>query len=226
MTFDEGSEELATLRKEYEKAGIEPADLDPDPMVAFETWFAQAQEAGCTEPNAMVVSTVDAHGWPSARNLLLKGLDRSSDGTNDGAGFVFYTNYRSNKGVDIDATGRAALTFSWLQLQRQVRVSGLCRRVDDATSDAYFALRPRGSQLGAWASDQSEPVADRTAMETRFAELEAHWDGRDISRPPHWGGYRVQPLRIEFWQGRLNRMHDRIVDQWTDEGWSRTRLSP
>ena len=126
----------------------------------------------------------------------------------------------------IESTGKAALTFNWLQLHRQVRVSGNCRRVDDATSDAYFAVRPRGSQLGAWASDQSKPVADRNTMEARFAQLEAEWEGREVTRPPHWGGYRVEPLRIEFWQGRLNRMHDRILYVRGADEWSRTRLNP
>lgn len=225
MSF-ERSEELARLRKEYEETGIEPADLDPDPLEAFDTWFTQAQEAGCTEPNAMVVSTVDAAGRPSARNLLLKGLDRPGDSPDGQTGFIFYTNYASNKGRDIDATSLAALTFSWLQLHRQVRVSGHCERVADATSDAYFALRPRGSQLGAWASEQSQPVADRSVMEQRFADLEAEWDGREVTRPPHWGGYRVEPSRIEFWQGRLNRMHDRILYEQSNDDWSRTRLNP
>ncbi len=222
MSFDERSEELARLRKEYEATGIEPHDLDADPLAAFDAWFAQAQEAGCTEPNAMVLSTVDSDGSPSARNVLLKGLDRSGET----AGFLFYTNYESGKGSDIDATGLAALTFSWLQLHRQVRVSGRCRRVDESVSDAYFALRPRGSQLGAWASDQSRPVADRQTMEQRFADLEAQWDGKEVTRPPHWGGYRVEPQRVEFWQGRLNRMHDRILYVRSDQDWTRTRLNP
>ncbi len=224
MSF-ETSEGLARLRKEYEATGIEPADLDPDPMAAFDAWFTQAQDAGCTEPNAMVLSTVDADGWPSARNVLLKGLDRKAAGSSTD-GFLFYTNYQSSKGADIDTTGRAALTFSWLQLHRQLRVSGQCIRVDAPVSDEYFALRPRGSQLGAWASDQSRPVADRAAMEARFAELEEEWDDREVTRPPHWGGYRVEPLRIEFWQGRRNRMHDRIMYERSGSGWSRTRLNP
>ncbi len=213
------AEQLARLRHEYEETGIDDATLEGDPGEVFSSWFDQAIEAGCTEPNAMVVSTVSADGWPSARNVLLKGLDET--------GFIFYTNYQSDKGTDLAANPRASLTFSWLQLHRQVRVGGSCVPVPTEVSDQYFALRPRGSQLGAWASDQSRPVDSRAALEQRFADLEAEWEGRDVERPPHWGGFVVQPRLIEFWQGRKNRMHDRIVYRLGDDGtWNRSRLNP
>lgn len=211
-------EQLARLRHEYEEAGIDLDTLVEDPVAMFSAWFDQAVEAGCTEPNAMVVSTASSDGWPSARNVLLKGLDDS--------GFIFYTNYESNKGVELDANPRAALTFSWLQLHRQVRVGGPCVRVAPEVSDEYFALRPRGSQLGAWASEQSRTIESREELEQRFEALEIEWDGRDVQRPPHWGGYAVQPQVVEFWQGRKNRMHDRIVYRLADGSWSREQLNP
>ncbi|MEE9415617.1 MAG: pyridoxamine 5'-phosphate oxidase, partial [Acidimicrobiales bacterium] len=185
--------DLARLRLEYESAGTDRDDLNPDPLIAFATWLDEARAAGCAEPNAMVVSVVDPDGWPSARNMLLKGIDNCT--------FTFFTNYESDKARALDTTGKAALTFSWLELHRQVRIVGPCTRTSEAASNEYFEVRPRGSQLGAWASDQSRPLADRGELETRFADLETEWDNRPVTRPAHWGGYQVDPQRIEFWQG-------------------------
>jgi pyridoxamine 5'-phosphate oxidase len=211
---------LARLRREYEGRGLDVSDVDPNPIEQFDRWFAEVRAAGYFEPNAMVVSTVDADGRPRGRTVLLKAVDER--------GFVFYTNYTSAKAVEIDASGVAALTFSWSEVRRQVRAVGPAARVDDAESDAYFATRPRGSQLGAWASDQSMVVASRAELDDRYAELERRFDGRDIPRPPHWGGYRVRPEVVELWQGRENRLHDRLrytLDAVTG-AWRIERLAP
>jgi len=210
--------ELGDLRQQYQTDGLDRAEVDPDPIVQFGRWFAEVEAAGLWEPNAMVVSTVDATGWPSARIVLLKALDER--------GFVFFTNYSSDKGRDLDANPRAALTFFWTELRRQVRVRGPAQRITEADSDAYFASRPRGSQLGAWASPQSEVVAGREVLEQRYAELEAEYAASDIPRPEHWGGYAVEPIVVEFWQGRENRLHDRIRYERTDGAWSIARLAP
>jgi pyridoxamine 5'-phosphate oxidase len=211
---------LARLRREYEGRGLDVSDVDPNPIEQFDRWFAEVRAAGYFEPNAMVVSTVDADGRPRARTVLLKAVDER--------GFVFYTNYTSAKAVEIDASGFAALTFAWSEVRRQVRVVGPAARVDDAESDAYFATRPRGSQVGAWASDQSMVVASRAELDDRYAELERRFDGRDIPRPPHWGGYRVRPEVVELWQGRENRLHDRLRYTLDTAGgaWRIERLAP
>lgn len=210
--------DLAQLRREYEGRGLDITDVDADPLVEFDTWFREVREAGYFEPNAMVLSTVDPDGWPSSRTVLLKGRDER--------GFVFYTNYQSAKARDLDATGRASLTFVWSEVRRQVRVVGTAERVDPAESDAYFATRPRGSQVGAWASDQSAIVPSRAALDDAYAAIEARYDGQDIPRPPHWGGYLVRPLVMEFWQGRENRLHDRLRYTRDVDGWRIERLAP
>ena len=210
--------DLSELREQYETAGLRRADLDPDPIVQFDRWYGESWDAGVWEAHAGVLSTVDAHGWPDGRTVLLRDHDER--------GFVFYTNYRSVKGLALDATGRAALTFHWGELRRKVRLAGTVQRVADAQSDAYFASRPRGSQVGAWASDQSEIIADRAALDERERIEEVRWEGRDVERPPHWGGYRLAPERIEFWQGRPDRLHDRFRYGRTADGWECDRLAP
>ena len=213
--------DLGELREQYTGRGLDRGDLAADPFDQFETWFEEVRASGYWEPNAMVVSTVDEDGWPEGRNVLLKQFDQR--------GFVFYTNYRSAKGRAIDHVGRAGLTFSWIELRRQVRVVGEAQRLDDDVSAAYFASRPRGSQLGAWSSDQSAPVTDRATLDEQFAAVEARYEGVEVPRPPHWGGICVQPLSIEFWQGRHNRMHDRFVYRRADSAssqWSIERLAP
>ena len=197
---------------------LDVADVDPDPLAQFERWFAEAVAAGVPEPNAMGVSTVGPDGAPSVRYVLLKGVDER--------GFQFFTNYGSRKGREIEGNPHVALVFRWFALARQVTVAGSARRLPDEESDAYFATRPRGSQLGAWASPQSEVLADRRELEARWAEVEARFAGRDVPRPPHWGGYLVVPARVELWQGRENRLHDRVRYLWQGSRWQVDRLAP
>jgi len=209
---------LARLREEYTGSGLRESDADPDPIEQFRGWFEQALAADLHEPNAMTLATATPGGSPSARMVLLKGFDER--------GFVFYTNYEGRKAEELEANPRAALVLYWGELRRQVRVEGGVSRLPDAESDAYFAGRPRGSQLGAWASEQSRPVSDRGVLEQRLRELEANYEGHDVPRPPFWGGYRVEPETIEFWQGRENRLHDRMVYRRSDGQWRRERLQP
>ena len=209
---------LARLREEYTRAGLGESDVDPNPIEQFRGWFGEALAADLHEPNAMTLATATPDGRPSARVVLLKGFDER--------GFVFYTNYEGRKSTEIEANPRAALVFYWGELERQVRVEGRVSRVPDEASDAYFAERPRGSQLGAWASEQSRPVRDRGALEERLRELEGEYEGREVPRPPFWGGYRVEPETIEFWQGRENRLHDRLRYRRSTGGWKIERLQP
>lgn len=212
MTID-----LARLRLEYETAGIDRAELSDDPIEQFGSWLQIAIDAGLAEPNAMVVSTVDAAGQPWSRFVLLKSATAD--------GFDFYTNYESNKSVQLAGNARVALTFGWTELRRQVNVAGVASRVPEDESDAYWASRPRGSQLGAWASHQSRPLESRGELLDRYDELDRS-HGNTVPRPPHWGGWRVAPTTIEFWQGRLNRLHDRFRFVIGDRGWVARRLSP
>lgn len=194
-------------------------DLLPDPIALVARWFAEAQAAGIPQPDAMTLATATPDGRPSARVVLLKGLDER--------GFAFFTNYESRKAGELDANPRAALVLLWNELQRQVRVTGSVARLGAEESDAYFAMRPRGSQLGAWASRQSRPLPDRAELDERWAALDARYGGQPVPRPPHWGGYRVEPGEIEVWQGRANRLHDRFAYVRTaGGGWERTRLQP
>ncbi len=219
MTSAPSSPDIASLRREYADRGITADDLGSDPIAAFRRWHDAAASAGLHEPNAMVVATVDG-STPSSRMVLLKGLDDR--------GFVFYTNTQSRKGSELAANPACALLFPWHPLERQVRIEGTAEPVSDAEADAYFGVRPRGSQLGAWASPQSEVVPNRDFLAERYQHMADRFEGSDIvPRPPHWSGYRVRPHRIEFWQGRPGRMHDRIVfERVAVKTWSIERLAP
>lgn len=192
--------------------------LSPDPLQQFERWFSDAKRAGVEVPEAMTLATADAEGSPSARMVLLKGADED--------GFVFYTGYGSRKAGELDQNPRAALVFYWRPLGKQVRVEGTVELVPEAESAAYFATRPRGSQLAAWASHQSRPLESREELERRYAELEREYEGREVPLPPHWGGYRLRPDAIEFWEHRESRLHDRIRYTRAREGWQHELLAP
>lgn len=210
---------IADLRQEYMFRGLDESDLDPDPFVQFRSWFDQAVAAQVPEPNAMTLATAGADCRPSARLVLLKGFDAS--------GFVFYTNYESRKARELAANPWAALVFFWPQLARQVRIEGRVEPVAPHESDAYFHSRPRGSQLGAWASHQSQVISSRAVLDQRMQELVAAYQARPVPRPPYWGGYRLAPTMVEFWQGRPNRLHDRLrYRRLEDGGWLIERLAP
>ena len=213
---------LADLRAEYRRGHLTDDEAAADPFAQFAAWFDAASRAGVAEPNAMTLATASADGRPSARIVLLKGMD---DAGAAARGFVFYTNYESRKATEMLANARAALCFWWEPMERQVRIEGTVQKTTAAESDAYFGVRPRGSQLGAWASDQSRPIADRGALETQLERTASRFSDA-VPRPPHWGGFRVVPDRAEFWQGGAKRLHDRIV--YTPDGsrWRRERLQP
>jgi pyridoxamine 5'-phosphate oxidase len=209
---------IADLRKDYSQRALDESACPDDPLALFAQWFDEALAAKVHEPNAMTLATVEPDGSPSSRVVLLKGLDAR--------GLSFFTNRSSRKGRAIAGEPRVSLVFFWPELERQVRVRGRVEWLSDAESDAYFSSRPRASQLGAWASAQSEPLADRAAMERLFAQAAERFEGRPVDRPPHWGGYRVVPSAIEFWQGRRSRMHDRVEYARADDGWARRRIAP
>lgn len=210
--------DIAALRHDYRAHGLRRAELDPDPIKQFAKWFGEAAEAEIRDVNAMSLATVRADGTPACRIVLLKAI---SDG-----GFVFYTNYSSAKARELEANPRAALTFYWVQFERQIRIDGSVHKTSRADSEEYFHSRPIGSQLGAWASNQSEVIANREAIETKLSEVTDRFGGSVIPLPDYWGGYRLMPDSIEFWQGRTNRLHDRLRYRRENDGWIVERLSP
>jgi pyridoxamine 5'-phosphate oxidase len=233
---------IAELRREYNLTGLRRKDLEPEPIAQFKRWFDQASGARASgrvhkffvnayktlmlipkteqiDLTAMTLATVDKEGRPSARTVLLKGVDQR--------GFAFYTNYLSRKGQDLEANPNAALVFYWSELERQVCVAGVVRKLPPGESDAYFRTRPYGSRLAAWASDQSSPVPDRATLESTWKQFEAQYPGPEVPRPSNWGGYVLAPVRVEFWQGRPNRLHDRFrYTRQPDNTWQIERLSP
>ncbi len=209
---------LIDQRRSYDRDSLDETRAAAEPFAQFRAWFADAQAVASLEANAMVLATASADGHPSARTVLLRGWDER--------GFVFFTNYDSRKGREIAADPFAALLFAWGELERQVRIEGPIAAVGADESDAYFARRPRGNQLSAWASEQSAVVPGRAALEAAMAEAERRFADAPVPRPPHWGGYRVRPERIEFWQGRPNRLHDRLLYERAASGWTRMRLAP
>jgi pyridoxamine 5'-phosphate oxidase len=210
---------IADIRREYSRARLDEADLSHDPLVEFSRWFAEAQAAQLPDPNAMTLATASANGAPSARIVLLKAFDER--------GFVFFTDYRSRKGAELEANPRAALVLYWGELDRQVRITGRVSRTSQEDSARYFSSRPLGSRLGAWASHQSLVIPGRAALEADLREVEARFGEGDIPLPEHWGGYRVAPETIEFWQGRESRLHDRMrYSRESGGSWKVERLSP
>jgi pyridoxamine 5'-phosphate oxidase len=211
-------ESIADLRREYARARLDEKDVSHDPMVEFARWFADAQAVQVEEPNAMVLATATNDGAPSARVVLLNGFDQ--------LGFVFFTDYRSRKGSELEHNPRAALVLHWSELERQVRITGAVERTSAEDSEAYFRSRPLGSRLGAWVSHQSVVIPSRAVLEQGLGEVKRRFGDGDVPLPPHWGGYRVKPETIEFWQGRENRLHDRIRYVRGSAGWRIERLAP
>lgn len=211
---------IASIRKEYMREALSEEDVQPDPFRQFDRWWAEALRADIEEVNAMALSTASPDGFPSARIVLLKGYDDN--------GFVWYTNYESRKGKELALNPKACLLFFWKELERQVRIEGICAPVSSAESDIYFNSRPEGSRIGAWASPQSRPISSRGVLDQQLTEVSERFSQSPIYRPPHWGGFRLVPSSMEFWQGRISRLHDRIVyqRQQTGDGWKLTRLAP
>jgi pyridoxamine 5'-phosphate oxidase len=210
---------LSDIRKNYTKGELTIDNAEKDPIDQFNKWFKEALVNDLLEPNAMTLSTVNASGRPSSRIVLLKEIANNK--------FVFYTNYQSNKGKALEENPACAINFFWPELERQVRIEGMAERVDEPTATAYFQSRPRGSQLGAWASPQSSLIKDRELLEKRVAELEKLYEGKEVlPKPKQWGGYAVEPFLFEFWQGRSNRLHDRLLYTMENNSWRIDRLAP
>jgi len=210
---------IADLRKDYTLQGLSKTEIDSNPFIQFKKWFDQALAAQLPEPNAMSIATATPDGTPSARMVLLKDFDER--------GFVFFTNYNSRKGQELAENPQAALVFWWAELERQVRISGYVEKVSEKESDQYFNSRPANSRLGAWVSNQSEVIENREVLEQRLQEFQSKYENQEISRPSHWGGLRVIPSEIEFWQGRSSRLHDRLLyNRLNDGSWKIERLSP
>jgi len=210
---------MKDLRTEYRKSTLDSQSVDRDPIAQFDRWFTEAVKATVPEPNAMNLATISEDGRPSSRIVLLKGIA--------GGKFMFYTNYQSQKGKELEKNPACALNFFWPDLERQIRIEGVAQRLDATTSENYFQSRPRASQVSAWASPQSSLIRDRTILEERVKEIEKRFEGKDVLPKPHqWGGYGVEPFEIEFWQGRLNRLHDRIVYTRIEGEWRINRLAP
>ena len=210
--------DLRQVRKEYENRGLREDDLVSDPIDQFKIWYSEIEKVGYSEPNAMVLNTVDKNGSPSGRNVLLKEVRED--------GFVFFTNYESKKAKDIKTNKKVSLTFSWNELRRQVLVEGVAEKIPENESDEYWAMRPYESKIGSLVSDQSSVISSREELDVAFETQELKWRGLEVPRPHHWGGYKVSPNFIEFWQGRQNRLHDRICYELSIDGWIVNRLSP
>ena len=210
--------DIKALRREYASRSLDESATAPDPIQQFRTWFDEALRSEILDANAMALATVSADRTPSARTVLLKDIDDH--------GLVFFTHYTSPKGEDLAVHPHASVLFYWAPLERQVRLTGSVERVETAVSDAYFASRPRDSQIAAWAARQSSALPDRATLEQRYQEIATKYEGQDVPRPPDWGGYRLVPNRVEFWQGRPKRLHDRIVYVKSGAAWQRQRLAP
>lgn len=207
-----------TIRRDYNQKSLDENSICENPFEQFEIWLSEAVAQNVFEPNAMVLSTASKEGKPSARVVLLRGFD--------GEGFTFFTNYDSRKAREIAENPRASLLFFWAEIERQARIEGIATKASAEISDSYFASRPRESQIGAWISPQSEPIASREILEKKYAELAEEWDGKEIKRPPNWGGFVVKPSVFEFWQGRESRLHDRLVYTKVGKSWKIERLAP
>ncbi len=212
------SKTLADTREEYGKSGLRRSDLSEDPISFFRKWYEEATQEEGIDPNAFVLSTVDAQNKPDSRVLLLKGLEKGA--------FTFYTNYNSAKGQQMEDNSNVSMLFFWKSLERQVRIRGTVSRISREVAETYFRSRPRGSQLGAWTSDQSESVASRLEIEEKFQKVEEEFLGKDVPMPSYWGGYAVNPVEVEFWQGRASRLHDRFLYTLEGSEWTTQRLAP